>query len=303
MVDNNYDNISIENALNNIEWTNEHESIFVEWADKALCYRWLHTKCNQRYSRSYALFTVPVIIMSTVTGTANFAQDRFPDEYKDYVSMGIGAINLFAGILTTIQQFLKIGELNEAHRVASIAWDKFYRNVKVELAKPPSERMPVLQILKHSKEEFDRLMETSPIVLDVVVEEFKKTFSGGAINHKDIKPDKLTKKQIAYLELHKPEICDTITSTSHSVYKRQIETNKTYNKLTSNAITLARKAIEFKKKQEKVQDIIIQFQKQQGRMPTNQEIVNELDGHITLEFVENYVNEEANTIPTVTEQN
>ena len=27
-------------------------------------------------------FTIPVIIMSTLTGTANFAQDKFPDNYS-----------------------------------------------------------------------------------------------------------------------------------------------------------------------------------------------------------------------------
>ena len=59
-------------------------------------------------------FTIPVIIMST-TGTANFAQERLPEDYRSYAAMGIGAVNIFAGILTTIAQFLKIGELNEAH--------------------------------------------------------------------------------------------------------------------------------------------------------------------------------------------
>ena len=25
-----------------IEWSPEHEQILIEWADKAMCYRWLH---------------------------------------------------------------------------------------------------------------------------------------------------------------------------------------------------------------------------------------------------------------------
>ena len=66
--------------------------------------------------------------------------------------MIIGAINLIAGILTTIQQFLKITELNESHRVSSIAWGKFYRNTKVEISKSPNERTPVTTLLKYSKE-------------------------------------------------------------------------------------------------------------------------------------------------------
>ena len=158
------------------DWKNEHETILVEWADKAMCYRWLHGRSHQAYSKTNAWFTIPVIIMSTLTGTANFAQDRFPEDIKPLAQMGIGAVNIFAGILTTIAQFLKVGELNEAHRVSSIAWDKFYRNIKVELAKSRDERMHVGHMLKMSKEEFDRLMETSPSINEKIISQFNKTF-------------------------------------------------------------------------------------------------------------------------------
>ena len=53
--------------------------------------------------------------------------------------MLIGGINIIAGILTTIQQFLKITELNEGHRVSAISWGKFVRNKRI-LAKSPMER-------------------------------------------------------------------------------------------------------------------------------------------------------------------
>ena len=49
--------------------------------------------------------------------------------------MMIGAFNIFAGIMSIIQQFLKVVRLNEGHRASAIAWDKFYRNIKVELLK------------------------------------------------------------------------------------------------------------------------------------------------------------------------
>ena len=165
-----------------IEWTAEHENILIEWADKATCYRWLHSKSHLAYNKANTWFTIPVIIMSTLTGTANFAQEKFPENIKPYASMGIGAVNIVAGILTTIQQFLKIGELNEAHRVASISWGKFYRNIKVELSKKPSERIPVLQILKTSKEEFDRLMETSPAISDKIIKLFNNGERQKALN-------------------------------------------------------------------------------------------------------------------------
>ena len=188
---------TILSLSNDAVWTVEHEAILIEWADKAMCYRWLHSRANMLYSTLNAWYTIPVIVISTLTGTANFAQDRVPLEYQSYYVMVVGGFNILAGIITTIQQFLKITQLNEAHRVSGIAWDKFYRNVKIELAKHPSERTPVTQMIKLCKEEFDRLMETSPVIPDKIVESFKTHF----------------KNSDNYVKIVKPEICDVLVST------------------------------------------------------------------------------------------
>ena len=180
-------------------WAPEHEIILIEWADKAMCYRWLHSKSNAMYSYLNALYTIPVIIISTLTGTANFAQQRVPAEYQAIFMMSVGGFNLLAGIVTTIQQFLKITQLNEAHRVSSIAWDKFYRNIKIELAKHPLERMDVKQMVKMSKEEFDRLMETSPNIPENIILQFKKNFN----------------KHEGFEDIVKPEICDILIPTNN----------------------------------------------------------------------------------------
>ena len=179
------------------EWTPDHETILVEWADKAMCYRWLHTRANAMYNTLNAFYTVPVIIISTLTGTANFAQDRVPSDYQGLFVMVVGAFNILAGIISTIQQFLKITQLNESHRVSSIAWDKFYRNIKIELAKHPVERMSATQMIKMSKEEYDRLMETSPNIPAEIIALFKTSFQNSD-NYEDI---------------IKPEICDVLVST------------------------------------------------------------------------------------------
>lgn len=159
-------------------WTHHHEKIFIEWADKAMCYRWLHNSAHMDYKSYNTWFTIPVICISTITGTANFAQDRFADNMKAMVQVAIGTCNIIAAILTTIQQFLKISELNEGHRVSSLLWGKFYRDIKVEMAKSPHERNPPSVLLKHCKNEFDRLMEISPIIPPFTINNFKETFSG-----------------------------------------------------------------------------------------------------------------------------
>ena len=187
-------------------WRSDHEKIFVEWCDKAMSFRWLHRRCHKYYTWYNAGFTIPVIILSTITGTANFATEYFPEDVRTYVPLVIGSINILTGIVGTVHQFLKISEINEAHRVSYIAWDKFYRNIKLELCKKPDERIGVTDMLRYSKEEYDRLMETSPSIHENVIREFKSQF------HSD--------------DFIIPEMCDNLRSSRESMYKEKTSEQK-----------------------------------------------------------------------------
>ena len=257
--------------LIHVEWMPEHELILVDWGDKALCYRWMHETAHCSYKRKNTFFTIPVIIMSTLTGTANFAQDRIPEEYLNIAVMSIGAVNLIAGILTTIQQYLKISELNEAHRVSSIAWGKFHRNIKVELSKPPLERTPVLALLKYAKEEFDRMIETSPTIPSTVVEAFNKTFSGGEFKSDNQgNPIFVNKKQKAFALLKKPEVCGSLESTSLSLFKPRLLSG-------TETKGLSLEELELQQVKKDIEAFSNRFKLERKRLPTMEEILNNLD--------------------------
>ena len=250
-----------------IDWSSQHEKILVDWADKATCYKWLHEKTTREFARKNRWFTIPVIIMSTVTGTANFAQDKVPSEYIGAYTMAIGTISLVAGIMTTIQQFLKISELNESHRVSSISWGKFHRNIKVELAKSPAERTPVTQLIKACKEEFDRLIETSQSIPNHVVSLFKETFSGGMIKYDDDgKKMPMTDKQLLFNELTKPEICDSLESVIKTVYKAPLANLTEPTKPEQVVID------SHSKERAMLDNFILSFQSEKKRLPTIEEI-------------------------------
>ena len=140
-----------ENTANS--YKPEEEELLRECADKAQCYRIMHTWDYNDYKIQAMWFTIPVIILSTLTGTANFAQSSFPDEVVEYAPMMIGSINIVAGIVTTISQFLRVNELQEGHRVASLSWGKYSRNLKYELSRHPKDRTPITEMMKISKQE------------------------------------------------------------------------------------------------------------------------------------------------------
>ena len=198
-----------------ISWSEENETILVEWCDIAQCYKWLYTRSHTRFASMHAWFTIPTIIFSTVSGTASFAQASLPQEYQNYATLAIGSINILIGIFATVQQYLKISELNESHRVSAISWDKFARNIRIELAKTPDERSDAGSFIKMCRQEFDRLMETSPRIPDRMVDEFISKFKGNTDEEKE-----------NYKNLKKPDICDTITTVNETRHKWYLDERK-----------------------------------------------------------------------------
>ena len=154
-------------------WKKTDENLLEEWADHGKSFRWMHEQSRVKFWKRNIQFQVPVIILSTLTGAANFAQERVPVEYQGYYAITVGFFNIIAGIIATIQTFLKVSESLEGHRVASVAWGKYYHNVKTELQKEPDDREDVVDFMKYAKMEYEKLVEQSPPIPPEIVERLK----------------------------------------------------------------------------------------------------------------------------------
>ena len=138
----------------------------------------LHARCEKRYRRRYHSFAIPVIILSTVTGFANVGLSEFlHDDAKPMAQAIIGGVNLLAGVLGTLQSFLKVAETMESHRASGVSWSKLGRNISIELALDPARRAPAADFLAASRAEYDRLTEQSPAIDDAVINVFRARFN------------------------------------------------------------------------------------------------------------------------------
>jgi hypothetical protein len=155
-------------------WKKTDENLLEEWADHGKSFRWMHEQARVKFWKRNIQFQVPVIILSTLTGAANFAQERVPVEYQGYYAIIVGFFNIIAGIIATIQTFLKVSESLEGHRVASVAWGKYYHNVKTELQKEPEDREDVVDFMKYAKMEYEKLVEQSPPIPPEIVNSLKE---------------------------------------------------------------------------------------------------------------------------------
>lgn len=179
-------------------WTEEQEKLLAKWSDYAACYRWLHDRSEKKYSSYNNGITIPVIVLSTVTGTASVGLTGLvgndPTNQK-YGQIAIGVVSLFTGILTTLGNYFRYAQNSEAHKVAAVAWSKFNRSITVELAQKPDDRLDSLDYINLCRQELDRLIEQSPQVSDDIIDSFEREFE----------------KQE---DLNKPDICNNIEHTT-----------------------------------------------------------------------------------------
>jgi len=173
----------------NNSWTPEIETLIAEWADRAQCYSWMHDKTSRAYASYNQYMMIPVIVLSTLSGTANFGLDSFfqgSTNGKTYASLGIGGVSILTGIISTVANFLRYGQGSEAHSISALMWAKFNRMISIEMALHPNDRMEAFAFLKMFRIELDRLVEQSPSIPDDVILRFKRDFRA---NNDIKKPD------------------------------------------------------------------------------------------------------------------
>jgi|TARA_B110000211_G_C13917108_1_gene481008 hypothetical protein len=160
-------------------WSPEIEQLLSEWGEIALCYAWIHNFSTRKYQRKNHNLAIPIIVLSTLTGVGNFATDSYiPEGYKQGFSAFVGGLNIFCGILGTLQSFLRYAQLYESHRMSALSWASLGRNIQIELALAHERRKPSRDFLKVARAQLDALLESSPTVDQDVITLFNKKFTG-----------------------------------------------------------------------------------------------------------------------------
>ena len=184
-----------------IVWNDQHENILRQWGEACACYRFMHHRSYLLYKDLSMKFTLPVIVLSTITGTANFAQSTLPPSIQPAAPSVIGGLNLIAGLIATIMQFLKINELMENHRTAALAHGLLSRNIRLMLAISRDERKKDgLKFVEDCKTEYDRLLEQSPSIPKQIMTDFDKEYP---LDNIFTKPEILNVRSIPILKLPK----------------------------------------------------------------------------------------------------
>ena len=126
--------------------------------------------------------------------------------------------------------------------------------------------------LKSCTEEFDRLMETNPVIQKQIIQLFNRTFQW---NHID------AKKREMFENLEKPEICDSLESVQFAMYKEDENTVKEnkFKALISDVVNNSSSVNKQHKKAMKYKLIgeFVENFREMMKGPSKQEMINNLN--------------------------
>lgn len=160
-----------------ISWNERLEDYFASTGEKAHCLSWIHKKSEERYARLRTFIDLPVIAISSITGFLSVgATPMFGDGNQTAVSVALGLCSLLVSVLNTTGTYFSWAKRAEGHRISSIQYARLYRFLAIEMSLPREERMTPKDLLKHSKDQYDRLQEISPLVPPEVISEFRERF-------------------------------------------------------------------------------------------------------------------------------
>lgn len=223
---------------------NRHlEEVIASEAEKSLVLRWLHDRSEKKYSLLHTYIAIPVIVISTLAGTASIGQESLFGT-GDVAPIVIGLMSLSVSVLNVVSNFFSWAKRAEGHRISSINYGKLHRWISIELALPRTQRIPAKHFLKEIRQQIDRLNETSPPIPQDIIDLFR-------VKLKHLKED-----------VSLPEICDEIHSVvvyrGTNIEKDEQELGEIVQQAA--AAFLAAKKREAKKEESEVKNTVIQVE-------------------------------------------
>lgn len=164
----------LQKKLNEASWNDEAEDLMRSWGIKSAGLRWLHFNAATTWKKTSNRLSLPVILLSTLTGVASFGSTNFADQTTTmYV---LGSLNILTALLASLKQFYNSDEKYQNHLDVSKQFGSFYRQMVLELSLPRSDRRPCDELSKWAKLEYDRLQLESPPIGGESISKFNETF-------------------------------------------------------------------------------------------------------------------------------
>jgi hypothetical protein len=164
-----------------VSWSTQLEDLLALEGERCLGLAKLHKRCEDLASSKNNIIQIPVIILSTLCGTASVGSSSLFGG-SPVAPTVIGLVSIGVGILNTVGSYFAYAKKSEAHRIAHLQYSKLFSQLNIELSLPRVERNSVELVLGNMRDTMERLAEVTPSVPEEIIAEFNKKYD----TYKDI---------------------------------------------------------------------------------------------------------------------
>lgn len=159
-----------------VSWSDDLELYFKQTGERANALAVIHKRAEALYSYRRTYIDMPVIVISSLVGFLSVGSTSMFAGREMESSVALGILSLFVSVLNTTGSYFGWAKRAEGHRISAIQYGKLFRFLGIELSLPREERMSPHDLLKLTKENYDRLQEISPLVPPELIKEFATRF-------------------------------------------------------------------------------------------------------------------------------
>lgn len=155
----------------------EKKNLLIDWNERMMALVWMHKKSFE-YFRTIALcIMIPAIVFSTASGAMSLIDSResSKSDRRSVDGIVLGAMSLTSAALSTVYQFLHLGERQTLHSTIASDFEKLCRKISVQMVLAETDErtyVNLAEFIKNCNEEYDQLTNKMPHVPDFVVTRF-----------------------------------------------------------------------------------------------------------------------------------
>ena len=165
-------------------WTFEQEQLLVIWAEKASGYAWLHSRSVNYFKHRNLYISIPASIFGYIAGATTLLSNKV--DGNTILRGFIGISGIIAGLLTNFQEMFTFKEESEKHKISSLRFLSFFREISCELSMDPLQREDPIDFITMKRLEFDKMLEQSPNIPQTIADQFNIKFKHISFHKPDI---------------------------------------------------------------------------------------------------------------------
>lgn len=158
------------------EWSDEVENILKSISEKAQIWRILNINSHTHFKYKYYCLMIPVIILSSITGSLNLALGSLNSQNDTIINLTIGFFGIIISILSTLNNMFSFQKRKDEHYRYSKEWYKIYRLITNQLSLERNKRNNVNMFFNFIINQVENIFENQPNIRKQTINKFLKKY-------------------------------------------------------------------------------------------------------------------------------